>query len=83
MFIEPQSKLLMIGDSITDCERGIPVGEANDDQLGRGYASMVNAWLTAAYPAHQIRVMNVGVDGNTALNLAARWERDVLAMRPD
>jgi len=28
MLIEPHSKLLMIGDSITDCERAHPVGEA-------------------------------------------------------
>lgn len=28
MLIEPQTNFLMIGGSITDCERGIPVGEA-------------------------------------------------------
>jgi len=83
MLIHPHSKLLMIGDSITDCERGTPVGEAFHDGLGRGYVSLVNAFLTAAHPAHKIRVMNVGMDGNTALDLAARWERDVLALKPD
>lgn len=35
--IEPNSKLLMIGDSITDCGRAQPVGEGMNDALGRGY----------------------------------------------
>lgn len=83
MLIEPHTKLLMIGDSITECERGMPVGEAFQDGLGRGYVSLVNAWLTAAYPERKIRVMNTGLSGNTVLDLSARWERDVLALKPD
>lgn len=83
MLIEPYTKLLIIGDSITDCERGTPVGEAFQDGLGKGYVSMVNAFLTAAYPERKIRVMNTGLSGNTVLDLSARWERDVLALKPD
>jgi len=83
MLIDPHSKLLMIGDSITDCGRGQPVGESVKDGLGNGYVSMVNALLTSTYPAHHIRVMNTGTSGNTVLDLAARWEQDVLALRPD
>lgn len=83
MHIEPNSKLLMIGDSITDCGRGQPVGEAFKDGLGNGYVSLVNALLTSTYPAHRIRVMNTGTSGNTVLDLAERWQTDVLALRPD
>lgn len=83
MLIEPNSKLLMIGDSITDCERSRPIGEALNDGLGNGYVSMVNALLSAAYPSHKIRTINMGTGGNTALDLEARWESDVLALRPD
>ncbi len=43
MLIEPNSKLLMIGDSITDCERAQPIGEDFKDGRGNGYVSMVNA----------------------------------------
>lgn len=83
MLIEPYSKLVMIGDSITDCGRAQPVGEAFKDGLGNGYVSLVNALLTSTYPAHRIRVMNTGTGGNTVLDLAARWETDVLALHPD
>jgi hypothetical protein len=61
MLIEPNSRLVMIGDSITDCGRGLPVGETVNDRLGNGYVSMVNALLTAKYPAYRIRVMNTGI----------------------
>jgi lysophospholipase L1-like esterase len=83
MLIEPKSRLLMIGDSITDCGRALPIGEAINDGLGNGYVSQVNALINATYPAHQIRVLNTGVSGNTVLDLEARWGRDVLALRPD
>jgi len=81
MLIQPKSNLVMIGDSITDCDRARPVGERQG--LGNGYVSLVNAMLGAACPAHHIRVLNTGVSGNTVLDLEARWEMDVLALRPD
>ncbi len=83
MLLEPKSKLVMIGDSITDCGRGQPIGESFQDGLGNGYVSLIDALLTAAYPAHRIRVLNTGTSGDTVLDLAARWERDVRALQPD
>lgn len=83
MLIEPKSKLLMIGDSITDCGRARPVGEAINDGLGNGYVSLVNALLSATYPAYKIRVMNMGTGGNTVLDLESRWENDVIALQPN
>jgi lysophospholipase L1-like esterase len=83
MLIEPNSRLVMIGDSITDCGRGLPVGESVKDNLGNGYVSLINALLTAKYPAHRIRVLNTGISGNTVLDLQARWKKDVLALKPD
>ena len=38
MKIAKNSKLLMIGDSITDCGRAQPVAEGLFDPLGRGFA---------------------------------------------
>jgi len=83
MLIEPKSKLLMIGDSITDCGRAFPTGETINDGLGNGYVSLVNALLMLTYPGHQIRTVNMGISGNTVLDLERRWESDVLGLNPD
>lgn len=83
MRIGEREKLVLIGDSITDCGRRQPVGEGRDDALGRGYAAQVNALLTAAYPERGIRVVNMGISGNTVRSLKARWQRDVLDLSPD
>jgi lysophospholipase L1-like esterase len=81
MLIEPGSKLLIIGDSITDCGRARPVAEGNE--VGNGYVSLINALLGALYPAHGVRVFNMGVNGNTVRDLKARWRKDVLDQQPD
>src|SRR5438128_704275 len=73
----------MIGDSITDSDRARPVGEGLFSAQGRGYVSYVDALLNAVYPQHRIRVVNMGISGNTVRDLKARWETDVLALQPD
>ena len=78
MIIHPNCKLVMIGDSITDCGRGHPFGEASFDTLGNGYVSLVNGLITATDPALRLRVVNMGVSGNTVRELKARWQSDVL-----
>jgi len=83
MILAPNSKLLMIGDSITDCGRARPVGEGPGDTLGNGYVSLVNALLGAAAPQSAIRVVNMGNGGDTVRELKARWQRDVLELKPD
>jgi len=64
MKIAPHSKLVFIGDSITDCERARPVGEGLFGALGKGYVSLVEGLLYAIHPAHKIRVVNMGSSGN-------------------
>jgi lysophospholipase L1-like esterase len=83
MIIQPNSKLLMIGDSITDCERVRPVGEGLFEALGKGYVNTVGSLLTERYPAHRIRVVNMGISGNTVRDLQSRWETDVIELKPD
>jgi lysophospholipase L1-like esterase len=83
MIIQPNSKLVMVGDSITDAGRTRPVGEIWSDALGRGYVNFVEALLGARYPTHNIRVANMGVDANTVMDLKARWQTDVLDLKPD
>jgi lysophospholipase L1-like esterase len=82
MLIEPGSRLVMIGDSITDAQR-TEAGEGLFDAIGRGYVANVDALLGAAYPGHAIRVTNRGTSGNTVRDLVARWEQDVSGLRPD
>src|SRR5437868_3690371 len=83
MIIQPNSKLVMIGDSITDCGRTRPIAEAPYDALGNGYVSLVNGLITATNPELRLRILNMGISGNTVRDLKARWQSDVLALEPD
>ena len=86
MNLPSNSKLLFIGDSITDCARG-PSGEASAWEpnfgLGQGYVSMIYGWLGAAHPDAGIRVVNKGNSGHTVRDLANRWDTDVIAEKPE
>lgn len=81
--LEPKSKLLMIGDSITDTGRARPVGEGRGDAIGNGYVMMLDAILGAVHPELEIRVVNMGISGNTVRDLKARWQTDVLDIEPN
>jgi lysophospholipase L1-like esterase len=86
MKIAANSKLVMIGDSITDCGRARPVGEGRDAALGTGYVSLVDALLKTADPeppTANIRVINMGISGNTVRDLRERWQTDVIDLQPD
>lgn len=82
MFIEAKSKVVFIGDSITDCGRVQPVADGLFDPLGRGYVTMIDALLGATYPDRIIRCVNVGTSGNTVRDLKSRWQRDVIDLNP-
>jgi len=76
----------MVGDSITDAGRdasGNPTPWSPNVGLGQGYVTLVDAHFGALHPECMIRVINAGVGGNTILDVAARWKRDVLNRRPD
>jgi lysophospholipase L1-like esterase len=83
MIIARGKKLVMIGDSITDCGRQRPVGEGFGEALGRSYAALIDALLKSAYPMSRIRVVNMGISGNTVRDLKNRWRADVLDLKPD
>lgn len=75
--LPPAPTVLLQGDSITDAGRD----RTSPDSLGRGYAALVAAAVRAAHPG--ATVLNRGVGGDRLTDLAARWERDTLAHRPD
>ena len=86
MKLPHRSRVLFIGDSITDAGRD-PSGELcpwlGDLGLGHGYVNQVWSWLTAAHPEAAIRISNKGCSGHTVHNLAERWQRDVIDLKPD
>ena len=83
MDIQANQTLLMIGDSVTDCGRARPIGEGLGDACGNGYPALVRALLDSCYPERNIRVINMGTSGDTVRDLGARWQADVLDLRPD
>lgn len=83
MKIKPGSRLLFIGDSVTDCGRLRPVGSGSRVALGHGYVAVIDALLALAPAKRAIRITNMGVSGNTVRDLAARWNTDVLEQEPD
>ncbi|WP_159887502.1 SGNH/GDSL hydrolase family protein [Paenibacillus puerhi] len=83
MLFAKHDKLVMIGDSITDCGRKRPYGEGRNDAYGSGYVSAVNALLQSTYPELMVRIVNMGISGNTVRDLQARWDTDVLDLKPD
>ena len=45
--------------------------------------TFVDSLINAFYPDRKIRIVNVGTSGNTVRDLAARWQNDVLDLKPD
>lgn len=83
MLIQENSKLVMIGDSITDAGRNYNAGEGWQDAFGYGYVNLVNGLLMTNYAEKKIRVVNKGVNGNTIRELKHRWKEDVIDLKPD
>lgn len=83
MLFGQNEKVLFIGDSITDYDRARPVGEGFGPGIGNGYVADVASLLGCAYPELGLRVVNMGVSGNQARHLKARWQTDVLDLSPD
>jgi lysophospholipase L1-like esterase len=81
--IAPGSRLLFIGDSVTDCGRLRPVGRGSREALGAGYVAQASTWIEPRQKGRPVQVINMGIDGNTVRDLARRWDSDVLALEPD
>lgn len=65
-------RIVCMGDSIT---------AANDP--GHGYVSVLRTKLRALYPDNNFEVINVGIGGQKAPDMLARWDRDVIQKNPD
>lgn len=77
----PGSRILFQGDSITDGNRGRSADP--NHILGHGYVFIIAAKFGAAFPEAKLEFVNRGVSGNTVLDLAKRWQKDTLDVKPD
>ena len=77
--LNASTKLLFIGDSITDVGRREDAAEG----VGSGYVRRVRDWLRARDPAIAPLVINQGISGNKITDLQKRWQRDVIDQAPD
>lgn len=82
--IEPNTRILFQGDSITDAgrDRNSP-GPNNANSLGSGYALLASAALLQKFPARVLQCFNRGISGNKVFQLADRWEDDCIDLQPD
>lgn len=83
LIVKPGQTLVMIGDSITDCERKRPYGEGLFGGIGKGYVALVDALVQTRYPDRGVRIVNMGTSGNTVRDLKTRWGKDVMELKPD
>jgi len=74
-------RILFQGDSITDGNRSRDTDW--NHVLGHGYAYLLAAQLWYEYPATGFQFFNRGISGNQVPDLAARWQTDALALKPD
>ncbi|MDR3340675.1 MAG: SGNH/GDSL hydrolase family protein [Candidatus Symbiothrix sp.] len=77
--------ILFQGDSITDRGRSRKEEDLPNDQrqLGSGYPLFAAANILANNPEKELKIYNRGISGNKVFQLADRWEKDCIALKPD
>ena len=77
-------KILFQGDSITDSGRNKEDNGFNTPRaLGNGYAFLAAAELLGEYAPLNLKIYNKGISGNKVYQLAERWDKDCLDIKPD
>ncbi len=79
---KPGSRLLFIGDSITDMKWGRNEKDRNH-YLGHSFVFLLAAKLGVDMPEAKLDFYNRGQSGNTVAQLKARWQKDTIEMKPD
>jgi lysophospholipase L1-like esterase len=76
--------ILFQGDSITDAGRNKEDNSYNNAKiLGSGYPMLAGAALLEKYASLNLKVYNKGISGNKVYQLAERWDKDCLDIKPD
>jgi lysophospholipase L1-like esterase len=83
--IQKNSTILFQGDSITDAGRDRKrEANVNDkNALGRGYVYSIATQLLSDRAGDGLRIYNRGNSGNKVFQLADRWGKDCLDLKPD
>jgi len=83
--IQKDSTILFQGDSITDAGRDRrSEGNANNkNALGRGYVYSIATQLLADRAGDELKIYSRGISGNKVFQLADRWDKDCLDLKPD
>ena len=76
--------ILFQGDSITDAGRNKEDMSYNNARaLGTGYAMLTAGQLLQKYAHLDLKIYNKGISGNKVFQLAERWDKDCLDLKPD
>ncbi len=75
------ARILFQGDSITDGNRGRDTDP--NHILGHGYQLIIAAQYGAQLAERHLVFMNRGISGNRVCDLAWRWQKDTLELKPD
>jgi lysophospholipase L1-like esterase len=76
--------ILFQGDSITDSGRNKEdTGFNTARNLGSGYPMLAGAAILNKYEALNLKIYNKGISGNKVYQLAERWDKDCLELKPD
>ncbi|MEK0180875.1 MAG: lipolytic protein G-D-S-L family [Oscillatoriales cyanobacterium] len=67
-----QGRIVTIGDSITEAGK-----------YPGGYVWLLQRYLNGLYPDRAIEIINVGISGNKATDMQARFQQDVIDKKPD
>lgn len=82
--LEKGDTVLFQGDSITDFHRKRSDNDPNSSEaMGIGYVAQTATSLLFSYPKDQLKIYNRGVSGNKVFQLADRWDKDCLDLKPD
>lgn len=82
--IKKDDIILFQGDSITDSGRNKGDNSCNNaSSLGSGYPMLAGAKLLEKHPSLELNVYNKGISGNKVYQLAERWDKDCLDLKPD
>ena len=78
------STILFQGDSITDAGRSRPQeGNPNHPRaLGVGYPFLIGSELRRDHATLNLQIFNRGISGNKVPDLAKRWDKDCLDLKP-
>ena len=81
---EKGNTVLFQGNSITDAgrekQRELP---NNPRSFGQGYAFLAASALLNALPENDLIIYNRGISGNKVYQLAERWDKDCIDLKPD